>query len=142
MRMHSSVYSLLSVDFAETGCSTNRSSPLGFDSEWNCADRGVELPSSQNSTLPSALSEPFLTRLPFSRIRSSMVTDLSEKIYSSQWSCSYYAWEVTCLQMVADQMPVFTLRASDQHRPLVVALLRQAMRGARLADIAREGQFV
>jgi hypothetical protein len=62
------------------GCSTKRSSPFGFDSGWKWADRGVELPSSQNSTSPSALSEPLLTRSPFSRRRSSIVTDLSEKI--------------------------------------------------------------
>lgn len=68
------------VDLEDVGCSINRSSPLGFDSEWNCADRSVDVPSSQNSTSPSALSKPFLTRLPFSRIRSSMVIDLSEKI--------------------------------------------------------------
>ena len=49
---------------------------------WKCADRGVEEPSSQNSTSPSALREPRLTRLPFSFIRSSIVTDLSEKIYT------------------------------------------------------------
>jgi hypothetical protein len=44
------------------------------------ADRGVVVPSSQNSTSPSALREPFFTNCPFSRMRSSMVTDLSEKI--------------------------------------------------------------
>jgi hypothetical protein len=68
----------------DAGCSTKRSSPLGFDSGWKCADRGVELPSSQNSTSPSALRDPFLTRFPFSRMRSSIVTDLSEKICESQ----------------------------------------------------------
>jgi hypothetical protein len=64
--------------------SVSRSSPLGLESVWNWADRGVALPSSQNSTSPSALREPLLTRLPFSRIRSSTVTDLSEKICLGQ----------------------------------------------------------
>ena len=44
------------------------------------ADRGVVVPSSQNSTSPSALRVPFFTNCPFSRIRSSTVTDLSENI--------------------------------------------------------------
>jgi hypothetical protein len=79
------VHSLRSgVGFCDVGCSTKRSSPLGFDSGWKWAERGVELPSSQNSTSPSALSEPLLTRSPFSRIRSSIVTDLSENICGSQ----------------------------------------------------------
>lgn len=62
--------------------SVNLSSPAGAALVWKCAERGVEEPSSQNSTSPSALREPRLTRLPFSFIRSSIVTDLSEKICS------------------------------------------------------------
>lgn len=49
---------------------------------WKCDDRGVVVPSSQNSTSPSAPSVPRLTRLPLSRMMSSMVTRLSENIWS------------------------------------------------------------
>jgi hypothetical protein len=45
------------------------------------ADRGVLDPSFQNSTSPSVLKEPRFTSCPFSRIKSSIVTGLSENIY-------------------------------------------------------------
>lgn len=72
--------------FLVSGCSTNL--PSGASGSlfivlfgMKLADRGVVEPSSQNSTSPSALKEPRFTSWPFSRMRSSIVTDLSEKIY-------------------------------------------------------------
>jgi hypothetical protein len=130
-------------DFEGWFLSVNRSSPAGAASLWKCADRGVEEPSSQNSTSPSALREPRLTRPPFSFIRSSIVTDLSEKIYT-MLAAEGRRWHVqqTNLQVVADQMPVLATRARDQYCPLVIALLRQSMRRACLAHLARECKLI
>jgi hypothetical protein len=84
-----------------------------------------------------------LTRLPFSFIKSSMVTDLSEKIYT-MLAAEGQRWHVqqTNLQVVADQMPVLATRARDQYSSLVIALLRQSMRRAGLAHLARECQLI
>lgn len=75
-------------DLGDADWSVKRSSPLGVESGWKCADLGLVLPSSQNSISPSAFRVPFLTRWPLSRMRSSMVRDLSENILS------YLAFEV------------------------------------------------
>jgi hypothetical protein len=128
--------------FDGSGCSARRLSPLGFDSAWNCAERGVVLPSSQNSTSPSALKEPLLTRLPFSRIRSSIVTDLSENtcqpLDCTASSCVLSSY----LEMIRNQMPVLAARTLDQDSSMMVSLFRQAMRRPCLADVACEGEFV
>lgn len=57
------------------------SSPFVFELGWKWAERGEVDPSSQNSTSPPGLRVPRFTRLPFSRTRSSRVTDLSEKMF-------------------------------------------------------------
>lgn len=46
------------------------------------------------------------------------------------------------LEMVTDQVPIFAVRTSYQDRSMMVALFGQAMRRARLADIARESELV
>jgi len=70
------------------------------------------------------------------------VTDLSEKTYvrlAIESACS------DCLayfEMIADQMPVLAVRTLNQHGAMVVALFRQTVRRASLADVAGEGEFV
>jgi hypothetical protein len=44
--------------------------------------------------------------------------------------------------VVADDVPVLALRAGDQHRPVVVALLGDAVARARVAGLAGEGELV
>jgi hypothetical protein len=48
----------------------------------------------------------------------------------------------TNLQMIADQMSIFAIRTSDQNSAFMIPLLRQAMRRARLADLACKGQLI
>ena len=100
------------------------------------------VPSSQNSTSPSALKEPLLTRLPFSRIRSSIVTDLSEKTYLRLAKESICSNCLAYFEMIANEMPILAVGTLDQHGTMVVALFRQAVRRACLADIASKGELV
>jgi len=45
-------------------------------------------------------------------------------------------------EMIANQMPIFAVRTLDQHGAMVVALFRQTVRRASLADVAGKGEFV
>ena len=107
---------------------------------WNCADLGVVVPSSQNSMSPSP-SSPRLTRSPFSRIMSSSVTRLSEKIYDPLAE-SKSPRRFTNLEMVTDQVPVLAARTRYENGAVVVALLRDAVRRPCAARFARKGQLV
>lgn len=89
---------------------------------------------------------------PLSRMRSSIVIEVSEKICFGL--CQLSRTEEPVLwndgvgklsaypQMIADNVPVLAVGTSYQHCALVVSLLRDSMHGARFAGLAGEGQLI